>query len=181
VIANTAIKILHRLDLPDDRDLAIRTVNLPAESETIVGSLRPGEGLVRVDQSGYPYRIQFPNPAKTYGGLPLPEWPGIEQPVEPLRAATPAEQCPVCFALNCHCRLVSREPAKLVSRLQRLRELSPRGAGIVWAWASDESQPIHASDRPLAPLCFLVGLAQAAGLSPETIREMRRTFSRFHA
>lgn len=179
VIANTAIKILHRLDHPDDRDLAIRSVNLPAESEVIVGSLRPGEGLARIDQRGLPYRIQFPNPAKTYGALPLPEWPAIES-TEPPWGATPAEHCPVCTAVNCSDRAESREPARLVTRLQRLRELSTQGARPVWAWASDEAASLQASDHPLAPLCFLVGLAEAAGLSPQTIREMRTTFSRFH-
>lgn len=175
-ISNTSIKIIHRLDHPDDRQLAARSANLPEQIVDLAGSFRPGEGIVRIDDRSKPYRVRFPNPARTYGDQPLPDWPRLLEPISP---AVETGNCPICARANCAGRALSMDSDSLLGRLQVLRDLIGNGHDAIRSWASREVSGITTDFNSITPLCFLVGLALAAGLSEQVVKELEALYPEF--
>jgi hypothetical protein len=172
-ISNTSIKIVHRLDHPDDRQLAARSANLPEQNVDLVGTFRPGEGVVRIDDRSKPYRVRFPNPARTYGEQPLPDWPRVPEPGESQDESDP---CGICGKSDCASRALSSDPGALSRRLGILRDLIGKGPDAIRSWAAEQVPPTSADSAPAAPLCFLAGLASAAGLSDRISDELRSLY-----
>jgi hypothetical protein len=177
VIANTGTKILHRLDHPVDRDLAGRGAGLSVNQVDILGSLKVGDAILRTDRRPRPYRLRMPNPAVTYGQLPLPELP----PAPRQRQATPqTSNCRVCNNAECSARAEAARSGNLRNRLTALHHLLPGGESAIWQWACRELhiQPDPHSS-PSAPLCFLIALGEAASLDRVTLDRILHNLSHF--
>lgn len=178
VIANTGTKILHRLDHPADRELAGRAAGLPADEVDILGALGVGEAILRTDRRPRPFRLRMPNPAITYGKLPLP--PLLQADKEAgsqVEVPVAGTTCGVCGSSECPAKKAGEDRGLLADRLKDLQAATQRGEDAVWGWADCEvrHQPkVKAS--PAAPLCFLIALAGAAELSDSTLRRLRSTF-----
>jgi hypothetical protein len=174
VIANTGTKILHRLDHPADRELAGRAAGLPANQIDLLGALPVGDAILRSDRRTRPFRLRLPNPAITYGRLPLPHLPlpSVENPVSKISA------CPVCATVNCSAQLSGANPAHLQRRLAELQRVLQESEAATWDWASREicDQPGTILSLPIGPLCFLISLGTAAGLSRGTLNRLREAF-----
>ena len=165
VIANTGTKILHRLDHPADRELAGRSAGLPADQVDLLGSLGVGEAILRTDSRPRPYRLRIPNPAVTYGHLPLPALP-----------PTPNAPCSVCASANCDAAIEGREPAKLAARIAAFQRACQNGMGAARQWAERELSSAVIAASQTNCLCFLVSLGKAAGLSEVTLTRIRTAF-----
>lgn len=173
VIANTGTKILHRLDHPADRELAGRAAGLPIDQVDILGTLMPGDSILRSDRRPKPFRLRIPNPAVTYGHLPLPILP---MPVEDTTVVDEAA-CPVCGGVDCAARIAGREPSRLRRRLKELEDVSPEGEDAIWEWAAREMQKKDGNGLPIsAPLCFLISVGQTAKLAPRTLAFLQAAF-----
>ena len=153
VIANTGTKILHRLDHPADRECAGRASGLPADGVDLLGALRVGDAIVRTDQRSCPFRLRMPNPAVTYGTLPLPALP---QPAPvPCAKAVAAPTCEVCGEPECSAKLTGADRDRLAPRLKTLQGILREGQDAVWAWAGCElAQAGIKEPSKFAPLCF---------------------------
>jgi len=174
VIANTGSKLLHRLDHPDDRELAGRSAGLPADQVGILGTMRQGDVILRSDRRARPFRLRMPNPSVTYGAMPVPNLPEFEKPEIP----TP---CPICRKSGCVAeRAGGSKPIK--SRLAALQAVLRKGEEATWLWAVRElKNSAMDSLSAAAPLCFLIALGRAAELSESTLLRLRTTFeSRIH-
>jgi hypothetical protein len=174
-IANTGIKILHRLDHPDDRKLAGEAVNLPEELLDTLGALPAGEAVVRVNQRAKPYRIAFPNPALTFGNQPMPGDTLIRGQMERLGLTT---ACPVCGDSACAGRRRAADRIQLPGRLKKLQQASQQGPEAVWAWATTETHPVTSTSTSVTPLCFLLALGKEARLPEATLSKLRAQFER---
>ena len=175
VIANTGTKILHRLDHPDDREKAGRSAGLPADRVDLLGALRVGEAILRTDQRARPLRVRVPNPAVTYGALPLPKLPiGSAPPV----AQAPANQCSICGASRCVANQEGSAPNKIATRLRTLQAALGEGESAVWNWSIHElASTGHEQTTKSAPLCFLIAVAERAKLSDSAVRRLRSAFA----
>lgn len=180
-IANTGTKILHRLDHPDDRELAGRSAGIPSEEVDLLGGLAVGQAILRSDRNLKPYRIALPNPTLSYLH-PLPPSPDPSSGIDPAPASSsqgPAG-CSVCKEPSCAASGIGGEKARLAERIQRLQEELVRGPEAAWRWAKAELaangilQTKHGE-----PLCFLVSLGQSAGLSESTLTRIREGFRGF--
>lgn len=174
VIANTGTKILHRLDHPADRELAGRAAGLPAGQIDLLGSLPVGDAVLRSDRRARPFRLRMPNPAVTYGKLPLPELPG---PTAPSPTTPRADKCPTCGLTKCRARAAAAEPKLLHRRLTELQATLREGEMATWSWAQRELQNQFIAS-PDNPLCFLIELAHAAAMSESSIDRIRKSFDR---
>jgi hypothetical protein len=173
VIANTGTKILHRLDHPADRELAGRAAGLPIEQVDLLGTLMPGDAILRSDRRPKPFRLRIPNPAVTYGHLPLPVLPIAAEDTTMMDEVA----CPVCGGVDCAARIAGREPSMLRRRLQELENVSPEGEDAIWEWAARELRRKGGNGLPTsAPLCFLISVGQSAKLSPRTLARLLAAF-----
>lgn len=174
VIANTGTKILHRLDHPADRELAGRAAGLPADQVDLLGTLKPGDAILRSDRRPKPFRLRMPNPAITYGRLPLPQLP---LPTV-VNSANKGPDCPVCGTRNCIARVSGTTQAHLQRRLSELQSVLMESETATWNWAIREisEEPGMTSSHSSAPLCFLLSLGTVAGLSPGTMGRLREAF-----
>lgn len=170
VIANTGTKLLHRLDHPDDRELAGRAAGLPADHVDLLGSLRPGDAILRTDRRPRPFRLRMPNPTITYGTMPIPPLAEIvEIPLQNI--------CSVCGSVNCPAALDGANPAKLKQQLTALQAAFRDTPDAAWQWAERELRSTLVNDqRPNATLCFIVALTESARLSATTIHKIRKAF-----
>jgi hypothetical protein len=176
VIANTGTKILHRLDHPSDRELAGRAAGLPADQVDLLGALQPGDAVLRSDRRPKPFRLRMPNPAVTYGKLPLPELP---KPVGPPQPSHNTHKCPVCGAAECHARAEAANAGRLHDRLSALQAALRTGEEASWQWACRELlNNTNTSPSSSAPLCFLIALGEAVGLNPITLEQIQDSLSR---
>lgn len=174
VIANTGTKILHRLDHPADRELAGRAAGLPAGQVDLLGTLPVGDAILRSDRRARPFRLRMPNPAITYGNMPLPSLPDGQTRLS--RAC-----CPVCGESECKAAKQGAKGDNISRRLAaflRIMESSRRDSlDEASRWAATELQTAGFGPAPdRKRLCFLIALAQAARLSPETIRRIWAAF-----
>lgn len=171
-IANTGTKILHRLDHPDDRELAGRSAGLPADQIDLLGSLRVGETILRTCLRPRPFRLRMPNPAITYGGLPLPELP-------PAPLAIPEQEpCPGCGEPDCPARVEGAQARLLPQRLAAMEGAAANGKVALREWARREvGQTCPEPRRSTNPLCFSLSLGVAAGLSGRTLAKIREAFA----
>lgn len=176
VIANTATKILHRLDHPADRELVGRAAGIPANHVDLLGKLNVGDAVVRCDRRSRPFRVRMPNPAVTYHHLPLPELQQFGTPA-PVSAHNEENRCTVCGLASCAGRIACEVGGTLSERLQRLKEVSQCGEEAVWKWALDELNSAGITgESPDAPLCFLIGLCHLAGLPNSTLEKLCAAF-----
>jgi Helicase HerA, central domain len=163
VIANTGTKILHRLDHPADRELAGRAAGLPSGDVDLLGAIRVGEAILRSDRRPRPFRVRLPNPAVTYGRLPIPELPSAEEPT-----------CEVCGLLGCAASIAGSDPTQAPTRLRELQSTINRGEDALWAWALESINRSEANvGEPVSPLCFLVALARVAQLSDAAVQRLK--------
>jgi hypothetical protein len=165
VIANTATKILHRLDHPADRELAGRAGGLPADQVDLLGSLGVGEAILRTDRRPRPYRLRIPNPSVTYAHLPQPALP--QPPIAP---------CSVCVSPNCDAAIEGRDPSKLATRIASFQHACQSGMDAARQWAEGELRATAIVASETTCLCFLVALGEAAGLSEITLTRIRTAF-----
>jgi len=173
VIANTGTKILHRLDHPEDRELAGRSSGLPSDCVDLLGALRPGEAILRTDRRARPLRVRLPNPAITYGALPLPKLPIGKAPLD---AETRA--CSICGSQHCAARTEGASRGKLAVRLQSVQDALREGEEALWQWSVEEWSKSGKSGTNSAALCFLIAVAESAKLSDSAVRRLRSTFAR---
>lgn len=177
-VANTGSKILHRLDHPADRELVGRAAGLPADQVDLLGALRVGDAIFRSDRGPRPFRLRIPNPAVTYGKLPLPKLPADDNDKsESIAIYSGGVACVVCRSPECAAELEGKNVGHLRSRLESLQAILPNGEEAVWNWALRElaeSKETHTS--PTAPLCFLIAISRAAGLPESTIQRLRTAF-----
>ncbi len=173
VIANTGTKILHRLDHPDDRELAGRSSGLPADRVDLLGALRPGEAILRTDRRARPLRIRLPNPAVTYGKLPHPKLPELGT-----LPTTDAKVCSICAARECAAKTEGSNRTKLAARLRMFQDALRTGEDSAWQWTIGEWSRSGTRGSKSDPLCFLIGVAEGASLSESAIRRLRSTFAR---
>jgi hypothetical protein len=174
-IANTGTKILHRLDHPTDRELAGRAAGLPADQVDLLGSLKPGDVILRSDRRPKPYRLCVPNPSITYGKLPVPGLPQV--PLKPTPVAH-SGKCPVCGDLGCRPRATAADQNFLRRRLTALQAVFLQGEAASWEWSRREllSREGETQLSASAPLCFLVALGEAARFDSGKIERLRRAF-----
>lgn len=173
VIANTGTKILHRLDHPADRELAGRAAGLPANHVDMLGSLKPGDAIIRTDRRPKPFRLRIPNPSVTYGKLPVPVLPVPAAPGESSRKTC---KCPVCEANNCNARAAANNTGKFHNRLTGLQNALCDGEESTWRWACRELRNESTFEQtPAAPLCFLIALGESSGLDPATLERIQRS------
>lgn len=169
VIANTGTKLLHRLDHPDDRELAGRAAGLPADQVNLLGSLRPGDAILRSDQRPRPYRLRMPNPSVTYGSMPVRPLPEVEEPMK--------KPCSVCGNPDCRAAAASIEVASSKNRMSVLKALIEGKLPFLWPWAFRELRVagigVPSSEERI---CFLIALAEEFDLSTNTIRSIRKAF-----
>ncbi len=177
-IANTGTKILHRLDHPADREVVGRAAGIPAEQVDILGRLSKGDAVLRSDRRPRPFRVRVPNPAITYGKLPLPPVPVRVSRNERPEAAPPSKaSCPVCGNIHCAVAAAAKDPGRLIATLRDLHQTFLKGEDAVWDWAIDRVKgAAEAANSPTAPLCFLMSLGQAAKLSPIILQRLQKTF-----
>jgi hypothetical protein len=176
VIANTGTKILHRLDHPSDRELAGRAAGLPADQVDLLGTLRPGDAILRTDRRPKPFRVRIPNPSVTYGGRTLPELP---QPVAAHEPKQTSHPCQVCGTNDCAARAIAGDRGQLRGRLLGLQGALREGEQATWEWALRELQiAMNRKPDPTSVLCFVVALGASAGLNPDTLERIRQSL--FH-
>ena len=174
VIANTGTKILHRLDHPDDRELAGRAAGLPAESVDLLGSLAVGRAILRSDRRPRPYRLQLPNPSVTYGRLPEQELPKSEAGDENPKTEV---ICSICQTVSCTAKGTGADTSQLVRRLHEMQVHLSKGGASAWNWATNELQSEPSSPPPAkAPLCLMLSIGETARLSPATLTRLREAF-----
>jgi hypothetical protein len=177
VVANTGTKILHRLDHPVDRDLAGRAAGIPADHVDLLGTLKVGDAILRSDRRPRPFRMRMPNPAVTYGKLPLPGLQLSAQISESDATYQCDQPCVVCGSVGCSAAAAGKDPGLLRSRLEQLQTVSPHGEEAVWNWALGQTRDAGIADMsPTAPLCFLISLCCAAKLPESTLRKLRAAF-----
>ena len=174
-IANTGVKILHRLDHPDDRKLAGQAVNLTEDFFDALGALPTGEALVRVNQRAKPYRLIFPNPALSFGNKPLPDNAMIRSQMEKLGLIF---ACPVCGDSACAVRRRGADRIQLPARLKQLQNASQLGSDAVWAWATAETRSVTTGASSVTPLCYLLSLGKEARLPEATLAKLREQFEK---
>jgi hypothetical protein len=176
VIANTGTKLLHRLDHPEDRELAGRAAGLPADRVDILGALKPGDAILRTDNRSRPFRLRMPNPSVTYGSLPMPESPKIAD--ESRRT-----DCSICGKVGCDATTEGAKQDLLKVRLAALQEALRSGEDTAWEWAARQLKNSGVAPRdPRASLCFLIALGNGAELSGTTLQRLRTAFEpRTHA
>lgn len=167
VIANTGTKILHRLDHPADRELAGRAAGLPADQVDLLGALQPGDAILRSDRRPKPFRLRMPNPAVTYGKLPLPI---LESPPAPRNNTSRFCECPVCQDTSCHAYWIGADKSKLESRITTLMKLEGSPGHQIQNWVMSQLPSVEVSPSPHKPRCFLIALGQRAKLEKATIR-----------
>lgn len=172
VIANTGTKVLHRLDHPEDRELAGRSAGLPSDCVDLLGALRPGEPILRTDRRARPLRVRLPNPAVTYGAIPLPKLPIEEAPLD-----AESRACSICGSQHCAARLDGANRGKLAARLQSLQEALRGGEEALWQWSAAECGKSGESGTGGDRLCFLIAVAESAKFPDSAIRRLRSTFA----
>ena len=173
VIANTGTKILHRLDHPADRELAGRSTGLPHSQIDLLGALPIGGAILRSDRRTRPFRLHMPNPAITYGRLPLPMLPPPPAP----ESSGSLSFCPVCGCHTCTSAVLGADRAQLTRRMAALQQALREGTEATWRWAGQELNAANVSeDRGQSALCFLLSLGVSAGLSPATLARLREAF-----
>jgi hypothetical protein len=165
VIANTGTKILHRLDHPADRELAGRAAGLPADQVDLLGALKPGEAILRSDRRPKPFRLRMPNPAITYGKLPLP---ALEVPADP-GDEPGVRECPVCRDEACHAYWIGTHKPAMKTRIRHLKDLERSPDSVIRQWVMSQLPATSFSPSPHQPRCFLLGLSQTAGLNEGSI------------
>lgn len=165
VIANTGTKILHRLDHPADRELAGRAAGLPANQVDLLGALQPGDAILRTDRRPKPFRLRMPNPAVTYGKLPMPI---LESPSAPCNKSL-IRECPVCRDVSCHAYWIASAKSKLEARIATLMKLEGSPNHEIRNWVTSQLLTVDASSSSNNPRCFLIALGQSAKLSKSTI------------
>ena len=171
VIANTATKLLHRLDHPADRELVGRAAGLRVDQVDILGSLRPGIAILRSDLRPRPFRLKMPNPSVTYGAIPAPELPEVEE-------KNAEGTCPICRKPECAAEREGARRDRLTARLKALQSALQNGTDSAWEWAVDDLQGTGIKPRTSsAPLCFLIAVSRSAGLSESTQQRLRTAFS----
>ena len=170
VIANTGTKILHRLDYPADRELVGRAAGLPADQVDILGSLRPGDAILRSDRRPKPFRLRVPNPSITYGKLPLPVLP-------PHTQSGQNEPCGGCGLFLCPARQAGAESSGLRARIARMLEVDKSSDDNLWNWADRELRTILPEcTNPSHSLCYVLAIGHAARLPEATLKHMRLAF-----
>ena len=178
VIANTGTKILHRLDHPSDRELAGRAAGISAEHVDLLGTLKIGNAILRSDRRPRPFRLRIPNPAVTYGKLPVPGLQLSEQISEPTAVNQRDQPCAVCDSLDCTAAALGKDSGLLRSRLGQVQIASQHSEEALWSWALDQVRGAGIGDTSAAaPLCFLISLCQAAKLPESTLRKLRAAFA----
>lgn len=165
-IANTGTKILHRLDHPADRELAGRAAGLPADQVDLLGMLKPGDAILRSDRRQKPFRLRLPNPAVTYGKLPLPALQ--PPPKEVIEAQTSI--CPVCQNNACHAYWIGGNKLVMKDRISALTALNRSTDQEIQDWVLSQLPATGSSKSPHNPRCFLIALGQSAGLNKGTLR-----------
>ena len=168
VIANTGTKLLHRLDHPDDREMAGRAAGLPADQVDLLGGLRPGDAILRTDRRPRPFRLRMPNPTLTYANKPLPSLPKVEEQ---------ANACSVCGHSDCPVAIEGSNPDKRARRIVAMQSALLQSSRAAWQWAALELQAMGVADASAQNrLCFLIALAESARLPRKTIRRIREAF-----
>ena len=171
VIANTGTKLLHRMDHPTDRDLAGRAAGLPVDSVDLLGTLRPGEAILRIDSRPRPYRLRMPNPSVTYASKPAPVLQEIEEDI-------PTSGCPICGKAACRAENEGARAASLKARITAMQASLRKSTEAAWEWATQELRRSGIDQLPSnAPLCFLFSIGRSAGLSPSTLQRLRGAFA----
>lgn len=174
VIANTGTKILHRLDHPDDRELAGRAAGLPAESVDLLGSLAVGRAILRSDHRPRTYRLHMPNPSMTYGKFPTPE---LTKPVAGQGNLKTDVVCLVCGAARCPAKGIGSDNSQLVRRLHEMQARLGKGGTSAWDWATKVLQEKSSTPFPSkAPLCLMLSIGETAGLSAATLTRLHEAF-----
>ncbi|HPA16169.1 MAG TPA: hypothetical protein PLU30_00380 [Verrucomicrobiae bacterium] len=170
-IANTGTKILHRLDHPADREMAGRAAGLPAGSVDLLGTMRPGEAVLRSDRHSRPFRLRVPNPSVTYAK-------GANPTLAPAETATKPSNCPICGTTGCIARTLGGQSELIDARLLALQgALRAGGEDAAWDWAIEQLRSSSIDGMlPAGPLCFLISLAGAANLSEPTLDRLRTAF-----
>ena len=173
VIANTGTKILHRLDHPSDRELAGRAAGIPADQVDLLGTLGVGQAILRSARRQRPFRLRIPNPAVTYGKLPLPELPARAD----VESAKYPAKCPICGCSECPAEAAGNSQALISDQLISLQAALQGGEDATWDWAvrqvkSDGIE--HTSSS--APLCFLIAVGRTAKLSNAILQRLRSAF-----
>lgn len=167
VVANTALKVLHRLPATDDRQLVGGAMNLDDRQSRQVVSLPPGEAVVFADGMDRPMRIRVPFDGDRERG-PVTS-------AEPMESATAAAPEPVGAALltgrrspACGQACVSVRPCTLVEiRAADLVARSPRDPWLrVWAEVYVLAHLVN-RPRPRVP----VPLRQRWAELPERLRD----------
>lgn len=170
VIANTGTKLLHRLDHPADRELAGRAAGIPATEVDLLGTLKPGEGILRSDRRPRPFRLRMPNPSITYAREHLPKLPNPKRRRQ-------SRNCPVCKRANCMARSLGEQTRPLGARLVALQKALLSGEDAAWEWAIQQVRAaIDGVLGPHAPLCFLIALGGAANFSEPTLHRLHAAF-----
>ncbi len=172
VIANTGTKLVHRLDLPADRDLAGRSAGLPPGATDLLGNLHVGEAVFKSDLRARPFHLKMPNPSVTYEPETLTSGPpqGIK--------SYDHSPCPVCGKPHCDA-FDDGNRTRGISLIESFRHALKEGEDAAWFWAVKQSHRARSGRSgadPDKPLCFLVGMATAAGLSDQTIQRITSAF-----
>jgi hypothetical protein len=176
VIANTGTKILHRLDHPTDRELAGRAAGLPAASVDLLGSLSVGNAILRSDRRTRPFRLRLPNPALSYGHLPVPDLPKAARPVVGI-ATKDTDSCECCGMRGCPARVEGLKSQHVLSRLRQFQSVLQRGDDEIRSWAQQTLRAAEIIEQsPNAPGCFLIALGRVAGLSEPLLNRIRERF-----
>lgn len=166
VIANTGTKILHRLDHPADRELAGRAAGLPADQVDLLGALQPGDAVLRSDRRPKPFRLRMPNPAVTYGKLPMPILESSPAPCNTSRVC----ECPVCQDASCHAYWIGADKSKLEARIATLMKLESSPDHEIRNWVMSQLPTVGDSSSSHKTRCFLISLGQSAKLEKASIR-----------
>jgi hypothetical protein len=166
VIANTGTKILHRLDHPADRELAGRAAGLPADQVDLLGALQPGDAVLRADRRPKPFRLRMPNPAVTYGKLPMPVLESLNAPRNTSRVC----DCPVCGDASCHAYWIGADKSELKARIATLMKLESSPDHEIRSWVMSQLSTVGDSSSSHKPRCFLISLGQSAKLEKASIR-----------
>lgn len=175
VIANTGTKLLHRLDHPDDRELAGRAAGLTSDHVDLLGALAAGDAILRSDGRPRPFRLRMPNPSVTYGPEPMPTLPQFED--RPETKGT----CSVCGESECRSSSEGSNSDKrgrrIANLLAELQATDRSGTESAWQWVGRELQASRVDGASLRNrLCFLIALAEASNLSERTILRLREAF-----
>jgi hypothetical protein len=173
VIANTGTKLLHRLDLSVDRELAGRAAGIRAEHVDLLGALSLGDAILRTDRRPRPFRLRMPNASITYGPQPIPDLPEVED--------DPPKRCSVCGVSDCAAAFEGANQFKLAARIAKLSALTRTPSGdsieLIGRWAAHELlQSGMNSASANSRLCFLIALGEVANLPARTLEHFRSAF-----